>query len=140
MRRSRVLFVCIGNACRSQMAEGFANAYGGDVLTAESAGVCPCDLLSPVTRRLMLEKNIDLGGRTPKAFPEKDDFDLVINMSGRKLPRRIAAEVREWNVPDPIFLSEDDHRAVRDQIEVLVQNLIDELRRRKNSRPQPGAI
>jgi arsenate reductase len=60
MRRYRVLFVCIGNSCRSQMAEGFAKAYGDDILAARSAGLNPCEMVSPVTVQLMAEKGISL--------------------------------------------------------------------------------
>ncbi len=132
MRRQRVLFVCIGNACRSQMAEAFASRYGSDVLVARSAGVAPCGMVSPVTAELMLEKNIDLGDAVPKGFDVTGaDFDLILNMSGRALPAGLKAEVREWKVEDPISLSEERHREVRDQIESLVQRLILELRKRQ---------
>lgn len=130
MRLPRVLFVCIGNSCRSQMAEGFARAYGSDVMVARSAGLLPCDMVSPVTHQLMREKNIDLSRCVPKGIPEGEPFDLIINMSGRRLPDGVPGEVRVWNVPDPIFLGEDDHRAIRDQIESLVQGLVLELRRK----------
>jgi len=128
VRLRRVLFVCIGNSCRSQMAEGFARAYGSDVMVARSAGLSPGDMVSPLTQRLMREKNIDLSGCVPKGMPEGEPFDLIINMSGRRLPGGIPGEVRVWNVPDPIFLDEEDHRAIRDQIESLVQGLVLELR------------
>jgi len=128
MDRRRVLFVCIGNACRSQMAEAFARRYGSDVMEAASAGLSPCGIVSPVTAQLMLEKNIALDGCRSKGFDQTGtDFDLVVNMSGcpLHLPR---APVREWCVEDPVSMDVNRHRAVRDQIETLVQKLILEFR------------
>jgi hypothetical protein len=60
-------------------------------------------------------------------------MDLVVNMSGHRFPHQTAAPVREWKVEDPIWLSEDRHREVRDQIEGLVQSLILEFRSRRPS-------
>lgn len=135
MRYSRLLFVCIGNACRSQMAEAFARAYGTDVLVAKSAGLHPAAMLSPVTARLMFEKNINLEGSVPKGLDETGtSFDLIVNMSGQPLPESTASPVRKWDVEDPIGLSEARHREVRDRIESLVQNLILELRRKRDLR------
>ncbi len=128
--KKRVLFVCIGNACRSQMAEAFARAYGSDVMDAASAGLRPCEMVSPATAEFMLEKNIDLNGCRPKGLLDTGvDFDLIVNMSGLSLPRGIKAPVREWEVEDPIWVSPERHREVRDEIEFLVQRLIIELRK-----------
>ena len=86
--KQRVLFVCIGNACRSQMAEAFAHTYGADVIVPASAGLAPASAVHPVTARAMLEKNIDLKDHFPKALRNmsRAQFDLVINMSGSFLP------------------------------------------------------
>jgi arsenate reductase len=127
----RVLFVCLGNACRSQMAEGFARAYGKDVMTPESAGLAPAMAVPLETKQTMAEKNLDISGQFPKpvsTFPN-GHFDRVVNMSGYPLARYPMAT--EWNVRDPIGGTADEYRAVRDQIEHLVMNLILELRRAK---------
>jgi arsenate reductase (thioredoxin) len=126
-----VLFVCIGNACRSQMAEAFARAHGSDVLVASSAGLFPAKALPPDTLRGMKEKNLDLSGQVPKSLVDLDGakFDLILNMSGFPLPSWGGAAVREWEVPDPVVMDYKDHCAVRDQIEKLVKDLILELRR-----------
>jgi arsenate reductase len=135
MRRYRVLFVCIGNACRSQMAEAFARRYGSDVLIAHSAGLQPCEMVSPVTEDLMVEKNIALDGAYPKGFEQTGtDYDLIINMSGLPLPPGIQAPVRDWRVEDPIWFSREKHAAIRDQIEMLVQRLILEFRKEQEAR------
>jgi arsenate reductase len=127
----RVLFVCIGNACRSQMAEAFARAQGSDVLVASSAGLFPARAVPPDTLRAMKEKNLDLSGQVPKSVVDLDGarFDLILNMSGFPLPPIGGAAVREWEVPDPIVMDYKGHCAVRDQLERLVVDLIQELRR-----------
>jgi protein-tyrosine-phosphatase len=114
------------------MAEAFARTYGKDVLVAQSAGLRPSQMISPLTLELMLEKNIDLDGCVPKGLEETGtDFDLIVNMSGHPLPATVSAPVRHWRVDDPIWLPAERHRQVRDQIESLVQSLILELRRKR---------
>ena len=66
--KKRVLFVCIGNACRSQMAEAFARAYGSDVLSAHSAGLAPAGAVPPLTRQVLNERNIPVEGQYPKGY------------------------------------------------------------------------
>ena len=134
--RTRVLFVCLGNSCRSQMAEAFANRYGSDVLIAASAGLSPALCVAPDTRRAMREKNIDIDHHFPKSLSQlsKSRFDLIVNMSGFPLPDSLAAQVRRWDVQDPISMDYEQHCSIRDQIETLVINLIIELRRGLKSR------
>jgi len=130
----RVLFVCLGNSCRSQMAEAFARAYGSDVLIGASAGLTPAFGVAPDTMRAMSEKGLDLRDHFPKGVRhlERATFDLVINMSGFDLPDSVGAVVRTWDVPDPVFLDYDQHCEVRDAIERLVMKLILELRRERS--------
>jgi arsenate reductase len=134
--RKRVLFVCIGNACRSQMAEAFARAYGSDVLVPESAGVSPAGKLPTDTLRAMDEKNLDLRSHFPKGISQlgRAQFDLVINISGLPVIPDKGAPVREWEVADPIAMDYENHCKVRDQIETLVMNLILEFRREKKGK------
>ena len=133
----RILFVCIGNACRSQMAEAFARAYGSDVLIASSAGLFPAKAVPPDTLRAMKEKSLDLSGQVPKSVVDLDraKFDFILNMSGFPLPPLHGAVVREWEVPDPIVMDYKGHCAVRNRIEKLVRNLILELRRELHDEP-----
>lgn len=129
MRACRVLFVCIGNACRSQMAEAFARHYGAGVLQPASAGLAPAGFIAPDTVRVMAERNIDVQGCQSKGLDRAgEDFDLIVNLSGYRLPSGYLAPVRNWDVPDPVALSLDRHREVRDQIEALVKGLIGEFR------------
>lgn len=128
-----VLFLCIGNSCRSQMAEGFARSYGSDVIVPLSAGLAPASIVQPLTYKVMLEKNISLDGQFPKdlASINLGDVDLLINMSGRKLPTRDTLSVEDWPVEDPIAKSEKTYLEVRDQIELRVMRLILQLRSSK---------
>lgn len=113
------------------MAEGFARHYGADVMQVGSAGLSPAAIVQPLTKEVMLEKDIDIDGQFPKDLSgfSLANFDLLINMSGVKLPGRIPIEMQEWKVEDPIGRSPEMYREVRDQIETLVMRLILELRR-----------
>ena len=127
----RVLFVCLGNSCRSQMAEAFARLYGSDVMIPASAGLAPAMAVSPATILAMTEKNADLSDHFPKDIRQlaRAHFDLVVNLSGQLLPEFVAWPARNWMVADPISMDYDEHCAVRDQIERLVMELIQEMRR-----------
>jgi arsenate reductase (thioredoxin) len=128
----RVLFVCIGNSCRSQMAEGFARAYGSDVIIPASAGLSPAMNVARDTRMAMAEKGIDLRDHFPKGIRNlgRAQFDLVVNMSDMDIfPDQIpGAAMVEWDVEDPVFMPYEDHCKVRDRIEVLVMKLVLDLR------------
>src|SRR5580698_6940777 len=104
LSKARVLFICIGNSCRSQMAEGFARTYGGDVLIAASAGLAPAYMVAQDTVRAMEEKNIDIRDQFPKGLKQlgRAHFDLFVNMSGYDLPPDIETPVRRWDVADPV--------------------------------------
>lgn len=138
--RTRVLFVCIGNSCRSQMAEGFARTYGEDVMIAASAGLSPAYMVAPDTVRAMDEKNIDVREQFPKSLRQlgRAHFDLFVNMSGFDLPPEIETPVRRWDVADPIAEDYETHCKIRDEIENRVMGLILELRRAADGRPWGG--
>ena len=127
--KRRVLFVCIGNSCRSQMAEGFARTYGSDVMTVQSAGLSPAAAIAPMTRQVLAERNIHIEDHFPKPLDSVSQmpFDIVVNMSGKKVPLPAARTV-EWTVPDPIRQKDEVYRSVASQIEGLVMRLILELR------------
>jgi arsenate reductase len=128
--KKRVLFVCIGNSCRSQMAEGFARAYGEDVLIAASAGISPASIVQLLTQQVMAARNIRIDHQFPKGMEilKHQPFDVIVNMSGQPLPPAPGAAIREWPVRDPIGESEAVYKAVAEQIEGLVMRLILELR------------
>ena len=128
-RKMRVLFLCIGNSCRSQMAEAFARAYGADVMVAQSAGLMPAIDISPLTRQVLAEFNLNIDGHFPKSMEMlgREPFDVIVNMSGQpvSLP---SARVLTWPVRDPIGQTEAVYRSVVQQIEGLVMGLILSLR------------
>lgn len=134
MRKTRVLFICVGNACRSQMAEAFARTYGGDALEAASAGLAPAVEIPEITRKVMLEKGISLEGQFPKPLLQMklDGVDLAVNLSGTPLHGLPVPSLREWKVPDPAGAKEKVHRQVRDQIESLVVGLVLEVRQMRS--------
>jgi arsenate reductase len=114
------------------MAEGFARAYGQDVLEARSAGLAPAMAVVGMTHYMMREKSIDLGDCYPKELGKVEGpIDLVVNMSGYALPPVSGAEVEVWEIRDPIGESEEVFRQVRDEIEHRVLQLIERLRSRK---------
>src|SRR3954468_21576776 len=99
--KKRVLFICIGNACRSQMAEAFARAYGSADVAVYSAGLSPATSLPPLTRKMLNEKNISSEGQFPKGLEAfaGESFEVVVNLSGERLPSTVsAARLVEWSV------------------------------------------
>jgi len=137
--KKRVLFVCIGNSCRSQMAEGFARTYGSDVLIASSAGLSPATLVAPMTKQMLAERNINIDEQFPKGMDVflREPIDVVVNMSGMDLRNNVipggrlplsSAKLVDWPVPDPIGQKESVYQSVAAQIETLVMRLILELR------------
>jgi arsenate reductase (thioredoxin) len=127
----RVLFVCVGNACRSQMAEAFARVYGADVMIAASAGLNPAMAVMPDTVKAMAEKEINVRDQFPKSIRHlgRAQFDLVVNMTGLALPDAVTTPIEEWVVPDPVAMKYEEHCKVRDEIERLVMGLIMKLRK-----------
>jgi protein-tyrosine-phosphatase len=139
LRPARVLFVCIGNAYRSQMAEAFARTLGRDLLVAESAGLTPVFVLPTRTAQAMQEKGIDLSLQFPKAVISLDlkGYDLIVNMTGLSIPSLTPANSRNWVVPDPVGQPDSVLREVRDEIESLVMGLVLELRRFREQPERP---
>lgn len=129
------------------MAEAFARAHGSDVLEAQSAGLAPALAVAPLTHAVMLEKDIDLGDYYPKELcrvmdrsgGSGDNVDLIINMSGYELQLKKPVPVEEWDIHDPIGQSEETFRAVRDEIEGRVLQLIETLRSRKTVGSEAGS-
>jgi len=113
------------------MAEGFANHYGSDVLTASSSGLSPTKSVAIETVSTMGDKNIDIRAQFPKRFDPLSTriYDLVINMSGYNLPGRVEVPVRQWTVRDPFGETAEVYAASANDIEMKVMHLILELRR-----------
>jgi arsenate reductase (thioredoxin) len=130
-----VLFVCIGNSCRSPMAEGFANYYGKSWITAYSAGSRPVGFLMPETLQVMREKGIDISHQTSNGFNEvkleQMDYAVILEASlanlGKTLPLRVQKHF--WPLPDPVGKPVEVYRTVRDQIESKVVELVEAIRK-----------
>ncbi len=122
----RVLFVCVENANRSQMAEAFARIHGGDQIEALSAGSRPSGQINPKAVRFMAELGYDLTVHGSKSLDEIDGaFDAVITMGcGDTCPWVPAARREDWALPDPKHMDDDAYRAVRDEIGERVRTLL----------------
>ena len=123
----RLLFVCVENSCRSQMAEGFARAIGRERVAAFSAGSRPSGVVNPRAIRFMGEQGIDLGVQGSKGLDDLPGlpWDWVVTMGcGDACPHLPARHRLDWEIPDPAHLDDDGFRAVRDRIEGLVRDLV----------------
>jgi len=129
----RVLFVCVENAGRSQMAEAFANHYGKGRLVASSAGVMLADKVNPVVVEVMKEKGIDISMNKPKLLTMKmaEDADLIITMGcsvEKFCPAPLLKNVIDWGLEDPKGKPIEEVREIRDEIEAKVLKLIAEIK------------
>ncbi|WP_431952885.1 arsenate reductase ArsC [Nocardia lijiangensis] len=125
-----VLFVCVHNAGRSQMAAGFLTALAGDRIEARSAGSAPAATLNPVAVAAMAEVGIDIAGKTPRKLTDEavGVSDVVITMGcGDACPFFPGISYRDWVLPDPTGQTIEVVRTIRDRIRILVENLIAEL-------------
>ncbi len=126
----RVLFVCVENSNRSQMAEAFARRLGQGKVQAYSAGSRPSGLVNPRAVEFMHEVGHDLETHKSKGLKELPDveFDAVVTMGcGDECPVIRAKRREDWNIPDPKELPAEEFRAIRDLIETKVKALIDDL-------------
>jgi len=126
----RVLFVCVENANRSQMAEAFARRLGQGKVEAYSAGSRPSGRVNPRAVEFMREIGYDLGSHRSKGLPALPDveFDVVVTMGcGDECPVVRARRREDWAIPDPKQLPPDEFRAVRDLIEKKVRSLLESL-------------
>jgi arsenate reductase len=122
----RVLFVCVENANRSQMAEAFARIHGGDGVEALSAGSKPSGVINPKAVRSMREVGYDLTTHDSRSLDDiGGEFDAVITMGCGDSCPWVPARIREdWALPDPKHMDEADYRVVRDTISARVQSLL----------------
>ena len=127
--KTRVLFVCVENSNRSQMAEAFARMHGGDGVEAFSAGSAPSGRINPKAVRFMGEVGYDLASHASKSLDDiSGDFDAVVTMGcGDQCPWVPAKRREDWALPDPRDMDDEAYRAVRDEISARVQRLLGEL-------------
>jgi arsenate reductase len=123
----RVLFVCIENANRSQMAEAFARIHGAGKVEAYSAGSRPSGKVNPKAVEFMRECGYDLAIHASKSLADIPDvaFDVAVTMGcGDACPLVRAKRRVDWNIPDPKNMEPVEFRAVRDEIEGKVRELL----------------
>lgn len=125
--KRRILFVCVENSNRSQMAEAFARWHGGDRIEAHSAGSRPSGRVNPRAVQFMREVGYDLTAHESKSLDRFDgaEIEVAVTMGcGDACPLVRAMRREEWNIPDPKELPDDEFRKIRDRIEGKVQELL----------------
>jgi len=120
----RLLFVCVENSCRSQMAEAFARIHGGDEIEAYSAGSRPSGVVNPKAIESMKEIGYDLSSHGSKSLDDLPDvdWDFVATMGcGDECPFIRAKHREDWEIPDPKDMPPEEFRRVRQEIEKRVK-------------------
>lgn len=122
-----ILFVCVENSCRSQMAQAFAILHGGGKVRALSAGSRPSGVVNPKAIASMGELGYDLSRHDSKSLDDIPDmeYDFVATMGcGDECPYVRAKQREDWAIPDPKHLDAEEFRKIRDMIETKVKNLL----------------
>ena len=128
--RPTVLFVCVHNAGRSQMAAGYLRALGGEDVEVLSAGSAPNDEINPVAIEAMAEEGIDIAGNMPKILTIEavKESDVVITMGcGDACPIFPGKRYEDWELDDPAGQDIDAVRPIRDEIRRRIETLIADL-------------
>ncbi|MER5715195.1 arsenate reductase ArsC [Streptomyces sp. NPDC002132] len=128
--RPSVLFVCVHNAGRSQMAAAFLTRLAGDRVQVRSAGSAPADTVNPAVVEALAEVGIDISAESPKVLTVEavQASDVVITMGcGDTCPIFPGKRYLDWELPDPAGQGVEAVRPIRDEIEKRVRVLIDEL-------------
>jgi arsenate reductase (thioredoxin) len=137
-----VLFVCVQNAGRSQIAEALFRRVAGSEHEARSAGSAPAERVHPEVVEVMREVGIELEDRVPRTLDRSDVewAEVVVTMGcGDACPVLPGKRYVEWDLPDPAGLPADEVRAVRDEIDRRVKCLVNELRAEKPRRDRSPA-
>lgn len=127
MNKPSVLFVCVHNAGRSQMAAAFLTALAGEDVEVRSAGSAPADSINPAVVQAMSEVGIDISHEQPKVLTTSavEQSDVVITMGcGDTCPFFPGKRYLDWVLPDPAGQGVADVRPIRDQIKTLIEQLI----------------
>ena len=125
--RPRVLFVCVENSNRSQMAEAFARIHGGDRVEAWSAGSRPSGRVNPKAIEAMRELDYDLTSHTSKSLEQiaPGEYAAAVTMGCGDACPHVSAKIREdWQIPDPRDMAPEQFQEVRDLIEKKVKELL----------------
>jgi protein-tyrosine-phosphatase len=129
-----VMFVCVHNAGRSQMAQGFLQHLAGDRVEVRSSGTMPADQVNPSAVEAMSELGIDISLAKPKVLTDEDvrASDYVITMGcGDACPFYPGKKYLDWKLDDPAGKGVEAVRPIRDQIKKLVEQLVAEIDQRK---------
>jgi arsenate reductase len=127
---SRVLFVCLHNAGRSQMSKALFERAAGGVHEAESAGTTPAERVHPEVLEAMREIGVDLSGARPRGLTREmaERADVVVTMGcGDECPYVPGKRYLDWDLPDPKGRPLEEVREIRDEIARRVQELLDEM-------------
>jgi arsenate reductase len=131
--KKKILFVCVENSNRSQMSQAFAMLHGGNKVEAYSAGSNPSGSINPKAIAAMKELGYDLSTHHSKSLEEIKafaPFDAVVTMGcGDACPWMPAKRFIDWQIPDPRNMNEEDFRAVRNEIEEKVKELMAQLKK-----------
>ena len=132
--RKKILFVCVENAGRSQMAEAFAKRYGGEDVEVYSAGTMPASSIHPEVIEVMKERGLDLSSKKPQMLDLKmvEAADIVVTMgcSVEELcPAPLIKNFVNWNIEDPKGKPIEKVREIRDEVERRVLELLQQIKR-----------
>jgi len=129
-KRPSVLFVCVHNAGRSQMAAGLLNRIGEGRVRVGSSGSEPADRLNPVVVTAMAERGINISSESPRGLSDElvAEADVVVTMGcGDACPVHPGKRYEDWDLPDPAGRDLETVREIRDEIELRVRELIESL-------------
>ncbi|MEM1557352.1 MAG: low molecular weight phosphatase family protein [Thermoproteota archaeon] len=136
----KVLFVCVQNSFRSQVAEAFFNQNPPEGWVAISAGPKPAERVNPKAIQLMAERRIDLSDKKPKKLSKEMEAEVeiaVIVCSGSECPVVNVKHVENWEIEDPAEMRLEDARKIIDEIEAKVRDLVERIRRGDGSIEKP---
>ncbi len=125
-----MVFVCVENARRSQMAQGFAEAFGQEKVEVYSAGSRPSQQIDPMIIEVMKEKGIHLSSKRPKSLNDLPsiEMDYLVTMGCEETcPAISAKKIIEWEIPDPKGKSIEFYREIRDIIKDKVKTFLEEI-------------
>lgn len=125
--KKNIVFACIENSNRSQMAQAFANMYGADKVVAYSAGSRPSGVVNPKAIAAMAELDYDLSTHDSKSLDDlpEQEYEYLITMGcGEECPWFISNKRADWEIPDPKYLESEDFNVIRDLIKEKVITLL----------------
>ena len=143
MPATRVLFVCLGNSCRSPMAEALARHLAPDVIEASSAGLMALGYVAQPTLQVLRENGVAADNLLSKPLRSVDlsSIDLLVNLAGRPIEKHLDGRVlpvEDWDVGDPFGSDMAIYRRIRDEIEHRMLDLVRRLRAQETSADTAG--